>query len=565
MKYYQNIMEFTFMKPHRKKGSQPLNDPLAQAASGYFRYLAERFPVMCASDEFHFLPRAESASRYYDRLDDLDAGAMKESIDILKGFRKVFDRLRDREDDLEKRIDLDLLGANATGILIELEESCSWRHNPLLYLKIAFIGLDHAMNKPVDDPHQRIERTLTRLDAIPRILNQAVQNIENVPETYYSAAVSMIRDCKRYLDETGKHFSSDGSTLFVKGLQKASAALETLNRFLDSVSLISDQDHSVGSVEASLKEHFLSARSVEEVFRIAEEDRRSNLVQLERLRSCLNPGKSWQALYHDFHPSDIGEMETMSLYRREMEQMRQFFSTHGFSYDDLNAPLKIIETPTYLRSVRSAASFGAAFSDDAREESYFYITTRPPSTGSKDTATLLRKRLHREFKFLSAHETIPGHHLLDSLRRKLKNPVRRQIESPLFYEGWAYYAESLLTEFGYVTDPMEQLIDYKRRLWRAARCQIDIGLPLGLIELNDAVALLTTSGFSMEEAIGQIHRYRLNPGYQLCYTLGRYEILRLKAAYGNKMGNERFHAFLLGGGELPFHLIEERLAAHTNG
>ena len=34
-------------------------------AERYFDCLAERFPVMCASDEFHFLPRAENAREHY--------------------------------------------------------------------------------------------------------------------------------------------------------------------------------------------------------------------------------------------------------------------------------------------------------------------------------------------------------------------------------------------------------------------------------------------------------------------------------------------------------------------
>jgi uncharacterized protein (DUF885 family) len=56
---------------------------------------------------------------------------------------------------------------------------------------------------------------------------------------------------------------------------------------------------------------------------------------------------------------------------------------------------------------------------------------------------------------LTAHETIPGHHFLDSIRRSLKNPIRRQIESPLFYEGWASYAESMLIEYGYLEETMQ--------------------------------------------------------------------------------------------------------------
>jgi len=73
--------------------------------------------------------------------------------------------------------------------------------------------------------------------------------------------------------------------------------------------------------------------------------------------------------------------------------------------------------------------------------------------------------------------------------------------------------------------------------------------------------LLTAAGFSREEAGNQIDRFRLNPGYQLCYSLGRYEIIRLREKYGNRLGRDRFHREILKGGELPFHLIEKRLAS----
>lgn len=56
-------------------------------AAEYFSYLARRFPVMCASDEFHFLPRAEEAAQYFDKLDDLDEDAI---LQDLKGSREIF-------------------------------------------------------------------------------------------------------------------------------------------------------------------------------------------------------------------------------------------------------------------------------------------------------------------------------------------------------------------------------------------------------------------------------------------------------------------------------------------
>jgi hypothetical protein len=86
---------------------------------------------MCASDEFHFLPRAQMASRYYDQLDNLDGDLINECLSTLRKFQNRCDLMAAYESDLEKLIDLELLKANASGILIELEMNGSWRHNPL--------------------------------------------------------------------------------------------------------------------------------------------------------------------------------------------------------------------------------------------------------------------------------------------------------------------------------------------------------------------------------------------------------------------------------------------------
>ena len=51
-----------------------------ELADRYFEYVAKQFPVMCASDEFHFLPRAQAACRYYDRLEDLEAGSIENCL-----------------------------------------------------------------------------------------------------------------------------------------------------------------------------------------------------------------------------------------------------------------------------------------------------------------------------------------------------------------------------------------------------------------------------------------------------------------------------------------------------
>src|SRR5210317_441504 len=172
-----------------------------ELGEGYFDYLAEHFPVMCASDEFHFLPRAENAANHYDKLDNLDADHISETTDTLISLQKRLPALRGQDDDLEKRLDIDLLQANISGFLIEFMQNRSWQYNPILYLKIAFIGLDHALHKPSASLEETIERSISRLSQIPRILRQAADNIGTVPAAYYQASLYMIDDCRQYLED----------------------------------------------------------------------------------------------------------------------------------------------------------------------------------------------------------------------------------------------------------------------------------------------------------------------------------------------------------------------------
>ena len=166
--------------------------------------------------------------------------------------------------------------------------------------------------------------------------------------------------------------------------------------------------------------------------------------------------------------------------------------------------------------------------------------------------------------YLSAHETYPGHHILDHLRVHHSNPIRRQIESPLFYEGWACYGEQLLDELGYVRDPRQQLIQVKRQLWRSLRTVLDVRLQTGKMTPDQAAGEIEGLGFSSKRAKRQVRRFCLTPGYQSCYFMGTYEIMSLREQFSSRMGLKAFHDTLLGGGEIPFHLVEKRLEACLN-
>ena len=162
-----------------------------------------------------------------------------------------------------------------------------------------------------------------------------------------------------------------------------------------------------------------------------------------------------------------------------------------------------------------------------------------------------------------AHETYPGHHLLDVSRWSLNRPLRRALEQPIFYEGWACFAEELMRLTGYFTNVGDELILAKRRFSHAIRSKVDIGLQTGTMDLPTAVGCLEDVGINRERAKLMARKFTLNPGYQLCYTLG---LRRFKHLF-NHYGQSNLPAFvhtILCQGEIDFQDLEKVLQLHNN-
>ena len=526
-------------------------------ASAYFSLLARAFPVMCASDEFHFLPRVQEAVQFLEIMDDLSQNAIASVVDSVHALQMQLQK-HPRAEDFEEEIDRRFLLHNMAGLLIDLEEVKSWRHNPLLYLKAGCIGVDHGLNKPYRDGQERFGRTAERLAGFRKLIDQGSKNLSTIPGPYYRVALDMVQHAQQYLEEILRHLDGHkGREQLVLPCAEVQKALSNFGLRLREIGPTPAASVPSVSVEELVQRHFGCTRSLEEIYRIAEEEWQNNLEEMERLRRSINPDHNWQQAYESYLPDNGGEFDLFRLYGTEIERLRLLCRKLGLMTAPVDQELVIAETPIYLRPVRSGASYSAPLTADSHELAFFYVTTGDPLSSSP-MDILRRKRLHREFRFLSAHESYPGHHLLDTIRRYLDNPIRRQVESPLFYEGWAYYAESLLAESGYVEDELELLVDCKRRLWRAVRCLIDSGLALQRFTKEEAASLLVSVGFAADEASMQIERFRLNPGYQLCYSLGKYEIVCLRERFLPALGWKRFHRLLLEGGEIPFALAAWR-------
>jgi uncharacterized protein (DUF885 family) len=173
------------------------------------------------------------------------------------------------------------------------------------------------------------------------------------------------------------------------------------------------------------------------------------------------------------------------------------------------------------------------------------------------------KSYQREYRMLIAHETFPGHHMLDIHRWSHPRLIRRVIERPLFYEGWACFAEEIIRLTGYLHTPADRLLLARRRLWRAIRGQVDLGLQSGQLDLKSAAQRLASTGIHPQDALSAVRKYPLNPGYQSCYTAGIHHFLDIHDRFG-ATGLPGFVATVLGQGEIGFEDLKIVLGQSGN-
>ncbi len=522
---------------------------IIKIAEDYFDYMARNYPVMCLSDEFYFFPRAKKGARFLDSLDSLDEQKIKRDISYVKGLKSSLARISFQYMSLETQIDATVLNQSMSTFLREFEQIKIWQIDPTLYLKVLLLGIDQILNKFSFLKHDFGDNLKGRVAQIPRLINEAKKNLKKVPLAYLEVAVEMVEASIAYF-KTATFVLKNRSALCkeIGALnKKALYSLDDFRRFLIKrpVRKFSIKDRQV--LEVILKDSFSYKRGLKEIFDIASEEYQKSIEELRQVARIIKPSQSWQQILSAYRIDVKDAKELLALYSRQIKRIKDFFKAKDVITILQRQNILVRPTPQFMKPVRASASYSSPVTADRREPAYFYIT-------SGDSCDI-----HNEYIFVTAHETYPGHHLLDSVRRRLKNPIRRQIESPLFYEGWASYAERLIDQLGYIENPLQKLVGLRRQAWRAVRAMLDVGIRINKLKVEDAARLLRGLGYDQRIVKLMLRHYVLTVGYQLCYTIGKFEIERLAKRFSSRLGLKKFHNLLLNGGQIPFDLAERRI------
>ena len=181
------------------------------------------------------------------------------------------------------------------------------------------------------------------------------------------------------------------------------------------------------------------------------------------------------------------------------------------------------------------------------------------------------------------HEGVPGHHLQIAITRYQGDALTRYQRllagTSGYVEGWALYAERLMSELGYFENPDHYLGYLSSQGLRAARVVVDIGLHLGLTIPEDesehagevwrpefALPFLRAHCFFPAEMLAsEVDRYLGWPGQAISYKVGERAWLRARAnaraAAGDGFDLKTFHDRALAMGPMGLEQLEREMAA----
>jgi uncharacterized protein (DUF885 family) len=417
-------------------------------------------------------------------------------------------------------------------------------------------------------PAERATNVLARLQKIPRVVEQAKANLKNPPRVWTEVAIERAAGAKSYFDDARGELvkALPGQEAQVdKALGIARAAYADYAIFLAKDLL----PRSTGSYAAGpelfasmLKEHYFLDESVDEIEALGRKLVARTDDEMTALARKMSPGaKGWPevtARIKSHHPTAA---DLRGAYQREVERARAFLVAKDAVPFPPNDVCDVIDTPPFQRSTITAA-YDESPPFDKESRGLFFVTPVDLSLSAEKQEEMLRENDHGDLVDTAVHETYPGHHLQLSFERLYPSVIRKATGTDLFEEGWALYAEELMSELGYYTDE-ERMMQLEWRLVRAARVVIDIGLHTRGMTFDQAVSMLTDQvHLEKELARSEVKRYTLEPTQPLAYIVGGEMIMKLRERYRREEGTrftlKRFHADVLSrGGIVPGLLAEE--------
>lgn len=544
---------------------------IAQAADSKLDGLADRFfheyyfpfnPTTATSDGFH---------EYDGKLEDYSAATRAKEIRMLVRFERDFAELPESGD-------RDLVLGQIRATLLDLREIRSWEKNPDDYSSGVTESLFTIISRKFAPAEERIRSATAREAAIPRILAEARENLKNPPRIFTEIAIEQMPGIVSFFEhDVPEAFAGVKDEKLRSGFEAANrraiSALGDYETFLKKDLLPrSHGDFRIGAENYQKKLLYEEMVDVplDRLLTVGYKNLRENQAALRRTAAKIDAKKPPRQVLGDLEKDHPPAADLLSTFRGVLGGLREFVEQKQIVTIPSPAPPIVEETPPFMQALTTASMDTPGPYEKVAKEAFFNVTL-PDKRWDRARRENYMEGFNRGTIISTAiHEVYPGHYVQFLWLQRAPSMIRKLLGCSSNAEGWAHYSEQMMLDEGYGNGDLKlRLGQLQDALLRDARYIVGIEMHTGHMTEDQAVKFFETEGYQTDEvALKEAKRGTSDPTY-LVYTLGKLEILKLRADYKKREGAhfslKKFHDAFLAQGYPPIKLVREALLGANSG
>lgn len=457
-----------------------------------------------------------------------------------------------------RQVDYRLIGSVLARVRWELDGAPAWRRDPAFYIQQALGPVFDLLLPPPPVGSVRADLVLARLAHVPRIAEQARQNLDDTRAPFARLAIDTLGDIDTRLSTLARELDAAVPShrgRFAAPAAAAAAALVDLRRWLEARVATMPGDTTVGrdAYVTFLREVALVPYTPEEIVAMGRQEW-ERAVAFEALEQGRNRALPQMTIF----PDADAQVKTSAAQERDI---RAFLEREGLltvppwlgHYLNLLlppylAPIAFLGVTDDLTGPSRLSDNGYAYIRAPRPDlPYFYLSTA------------------RDPRPIIVHEGVPGHYMQLALSWAHENPIRRHYYDSGANEGLGFYAEEMMLQAGLWHDsPRSREIIYNFARLRALRVEVDVKLATGLFTIPQAADYLEkTVPMDAATALEEAASFAAGPGQAITYQIGKLQVTGLLAdarrAQGAAFSLRALHDFLWKNGNVPLALLRWEL------
>jgi uncharacterized protein (DUF885 family) len=524
--------------------------------------------------ESPLLASALGVEGYDDRVDDFSREAIERRQQRDDHWLQCFESIEAGSLSFSEQLDRDLLLTSLRGERI-MRDWRGWQRQPAMYLSPGLSGVFSLfLHRLHPEPHLA-RAAAARLRAVPGVLAQGRRNLdpELVPSLFAERALGQARAGIRYARDLVPAEVQDAALradLAAAG-EVAATAFEEFAAFLTDLRERARGAWAIGEARYSrlLREKELLGYGAAELRERGRVEWDRIAEELRRCAQQIAATDDWVHVLEDLNKDHPPTPEAMrATYADWTERARQFLKERRLVTFPAGEACAVEPSPPFQRPILAVASYSQPPAFSPSLQGHFFVPFPPDGVSEADIQQRLESNSYANIPTIAVHEAYPGHHWHLVTSKANPSRVRQVFRTPYFSEGWGLYAERVMREQGFFTDPRHEMFQYEATLFRAARIVVDTSLHMGEMGVEEAVRFKMERGNLPEPtARAEVGRYCTMPTQASSYLTGCLEILRIRDRFMQEKGLSgidglrRFHDTIAGSGSLPIALAERAALA----